>query len=65
MTVEYNFDQLVGKTITNVEHFVGEHIRGLVHIKLTFSDGDELELQSQGCDEGGWMNVSGNDYDAN
>lgn len=65
MSVEYNFDSLVGKTITSVEHYVSDRLHGLTHLKLTFSDGDELDIDSRGCDEGGWMQVNGTDYDVN
>jgi hypothetical protein len=65
MSVEYNFDSLVGKTITSVEHYVSERLNGLTQVKLTFSDGDELDLGSRGCDEGGWIEVSGSNYDVN
>lgn len=65
MSAEYNFDSLVGKTITSVDHHMSDRLPGLTRVTLLFSDGDELELYSRGCDEGGWMEVSGTDYDVN
>lgn len=63
MTVQYDFSSLVGKTISSVEHNVGEFINGLTTLRIDFTDGDHIVLQANGCDEGGWMSVSPDEFD--
>ena len=55
-----NLQDLVGKTITKVEEHQSQYgISGTVSITLTFDDGDTLDIDGRGCDEGGWLEFSG------
>jgi hypothetical protein len=59
----FDFSTLVGKTIQSVEQHISEHLRAMTCLTITFTDGDELDLQSSGCDEGGWFYPTGSTYD--
>lgn len=59
----FDFSSLVGKTIESVDHYVSDHLRSMTAMTITFTDGDKLELESRGCDEGGWFYPTGSDYD--
>ena len=55
-----NLQDLVGKTITRVEeHESTIGVPGTVSITLHFDDGDYLEVNGRGCDEGGWLEFYG------
>lgn len=65
MDNSFDFNSLVGKTISSVEHIESERLPGLVRLSISFEDGTSLDLSSSGCDEGGWMNVENStDFDA-
>lgn len=57
MDNSFDFNSLVGKTISSVEHIESERLPGIVRLSISFEDGTSLDLSSSGCDEGGWMNV--------
>lgn len=59
----YDFSDLIGKTIASTEQYISEYVHGMTCLKITFTDGDELELESRGCDEGGWFYPTGSKYD--
>lgn len=59
----FDFSSLVGKTIESVDHYVSDHLRSMTSMTIKFTDGEELELESRGCDEGGWFYPSGCKYD--
>lgn len=59
----FDFSSLVGKTIESVDHYVSDHLRSMTSMTIKFTDGDELELESRGCDEGGWFYPTGSTYD--
>lgn len=54
-----NFSELVGKTIVSVEDRDSSSGLGLVGLTISFDDGSELDVSARGCDEGGWLNISG------
>lgn len=65
MDNSFDFNSLVGKTISSVEHIESERLPGIVRLSISFEDGTSLDLSSSGCDEGGWMNVENStDFDA-
>lgn len=65
MDNSFDFNSLVGKTISSVEHIESERLPGIVRLSISFEDGTSLDLSSSGCDEGGWMNVENStEFDA-
>ena len=59
----FDFSSLVGKTIESVDQYISEYVPGMTSMTIKFTDGEELELESRGCDEGGWFYPSGRKYD--
>jgi hypothetical protein len=59
----YDFSSLIGKTIESVDQYISEYVPGMTCLTIKFTDGDELELESRGCDEGGWFYPTGTKYD--